>query len=219
MTDDAASRKTPHLGKCGNAANTPKKPHLASPPYRGEAMRHGDAGGGEANGRETAIEKKGRAVPVQKTDQVIDRVLAAVSEGTPLAEVCREPWAPHASTFYDWIAADAARQRDLARARESGHDLIAARARKIARGEEGSSKDVKRDRLIVDTDLKLLQAWDKRYRPAQVLAGDPEAPLVVPAFDPDQAAHTLLNILTAARARKETLEAMGLPPPDGSDLA
>jgi hypothetical protein len=122
--------------------------------------------------------KPKRAAPVAKSDDVIERILATVSDGTPLAEVLREDWAPHPSTFYDWLNDDPELDRRFARVREIGHDVIAANIRNIARGEKGSSKDVKRDRLIVDADLKLLEKWDRRYRPAQVLAGDPEAPLV-----------------------------------------
>lgn len=50
-----------------------------------------------------------------------------------------------------------------------GYDAIADRVRKTARGKieaDGgeSSGDVQRDKLIIDTDLKLLAKWDpKRY--------------------------------------------------------
>jgi len=180
-------------------------------------MRHGDAGENESPPPKPDKLKKGRAAPVTKSEEVIERILAAVSEGTPLAEVLREEWAPHHSSFYDWLSGDPALDRRFARAREIGHDLIAAKARRVARGGEGSSKDVKRDRLIIDTDLKLLEKWDRRYRPAQVLAGDPEAPLISEA--PTDPVAVLLEILAAARARKQEHDRKLLPPPDGSDLA
>ena len=65
----------------------------------------------------------------------------------------------------------------IARAREIGWDSIAWRLRATARGkteEEGgeSSGDAQRDRLIVDTDLKLLAKWDpKRYGDRMALTG------------------------------------------------
>jgi hypothetical protein len=42
--------------------------------------------------------------------------------------------------------------------------VIAARTRETARGFGDSSGDVQRDKLIIETDLKLLAKWDpKRY--------------------------------------------------------
>jgi hypothetical protein len=148
-------------------------------------------------------------VPVVKSEDVIERIIEAVSNGTPLAEVLREKWAPHHSTFYDWLNNDPDLDRRFARAREIGHDVIAANARNVARGKRGSSKDVKRDRLIVDTDLKLLEKWDRRYRPAQVLAGDPEAPLF-PQTQNIDLGETLVALLGVALARRETALREGL---------
>jgi len=52
----------------------------------------------------------------------------------------------------------------LARARDLGETVIANNLRDVARGGPGSSGDVQRDKLIVDTDLKLLAIWNpKRY--------------------------------------------------------
>jgi hypothetical protein len=64
-----------------------------------------------------------------------------------------------------WRALNPPFEAAFARAREDGADAIAANARKVARGETGhSTGDVQRDRLIVETDLKLLAKWDpKRY--------------------------------------------------------
>jgi hypothetical protein len=41
-----------------------------------------------------------------------------------------------------------------------------------------SSGDVQRDKLIVDTDLKLLAKWDpRRYGERQLVGSDPDNPL------------------------------------------
>lgn len=62
------------------------------------------------------------------------------------------------------MAAHPAFSADIARARLDGFDAIARRARLTARGKGDSSGDVQRDKLIVETDLKLLAKWDpKRY--------------------------------------------------------
>ncbi len=52
----------------------------------------------------------------------------------------------------------------IARARDLGEDCIAIGCRLVARGQGESSGDVQRDKLIVDTDLKLLAKWNpKKY--------------------------------------------------------
>lgn len=149
---------------------------------------------------------------VSRSPEVVERILEAVSGGTPLAEVCREDWAPHPSNFYKWLREDPELDQLFAEARDLGHDVIAANTRSIARGKEGSSGDVKRDRLAVETDLKLLEKWDRRYRPAQVIAGDPDAPLI-PAPPHIDHAETLAAILGVLLKRKARAEREGLNGP------
>lgn len=84
-----------------------------------------------------------------------------------MTEICSRPGMPDASTVADWEKADPDIARGIANSRAHGFDAIAARLRRTARGygrELGgdSTGDVKRDRLIVDTDLKLLAKWDPR---------------------------------------------------------
>lgn len=94
-----------------------------------------------------------------QADQVIERLC----QGEPLTQIAREPL-PHISQIYRWRDENQPFARDFARAREIGYDVIAARTRLIARGKDDSTADVVRDRLIVETDLKLLARWDpKRY--------------------------------------------------------
>lgn len=75
---------------------------------------------------------------------------------------------PTDDTVHRWAREDEAFKADIARARETGYDAIALRARMTIRGkteDEGgeSSGDVQRDKAIVDLDLKLLSKWSKRY--------------------------------------------------------
>lgn len=88
-----------------------------------------------------------------------------MSEGEPLEEICRSHVKfPSSGTVRAWMAAHPAFSADIARARLDGFDAIARRARLTARGKGDSSGDVQRDKLIVETDLKLLAKWDpKRY--------------------------------------------------------
>lgn len=105
--------------------------------------------------------KRGR--PSLETPETKAAIIDRIANGEPLAQICRDPKTPCMSAVNNWRRDDAAFDGDFARAREAGHDLIAARVRDVARGLEGSSGDVQRDRLIVETDLKLLAKWDKRY--------------------------------------------------------
>jgi hypothetical protein len=73
---------------------------------------------------------------------------------------------PSTRSVRRWVDENPSILAEYARARAIGHDVIAERTRQVARGnvEAGSSGDVQRDRLIVETDLKLLACWDpKRY--------------------------------------------------------
>ncbi len=122
--------------------------------------------------------------PSIKTPEIVDAVCEAVSQGTPLVEACRDNGTSK-STWNDWIAADKELSVRFARAREDGNDAIAYRARKTARGlaslEGGDSTgDVQRDKLIIETDLKLLAKWDRRYGDKMLVGSDPENPLPSP---------------------------------------
>ena len=108
-------------------------------------------------------------------------IVSRLSKGEPLAVICRDDWLPCDDTVRNWAEADPAFARDIARAREVGFDQIALDALRIADGkltpeekaeaerayvETGTVhvSDAQRDRLRVDTRLKLLSKWDpKRY--------------------------------------------------------
>ena len=93
--------------------------------------------------------------------EIVERLIT----GEPLAVMCRESHMPSATTVLGWQSADASFNEAYARARDAGYDRIAVNMRKVASGEPGySSGDVQRDKLMVDTDLRLLKCWDpKRY--------------------------------------------------------
>lgn len=103
------------------------------------------------------------------TQQVADEIVERLATGEPLAVICRDEGMPKYRTVYDWMDANEDFAANIARAREDGHEAIAARTRLTARGktaEEGgdSSGDIQRDKLIIETDLKLLSKWSpKRY--------------------------------------------------------
>ncbi len=123
--------------------------------------------------------------PTDYTDAKAQEIVARLAEGEPLAVICRDDGMPKVRTVSDWRKAHATFSADFARARDAGFDAIAQRARLTARGKtetEGgdSSGDVQRDKLIIDTDLKLLAKWaPKRYgeKLALVGGGDDDAPI------------------------------------------
>ena len=116
--------------------------------------------------------------PSLYTPELAKEIAERLSNGEPLAQICRDDHMPAVRTVSHWKEADDSFKADFACAREEGHDAIASRLRETARGEGESTDDVQRDKLIIDTDLKLLAKWDKRYADRQVIAGDPDAPLV-----------------------------------------
>lgn len=102
--------------------------------------------------------------PSLYTPELVEAIAERLSKGEPMAVICRDEGMPEDRTVRRWINADADVKSAIACAREAGHDAIAARSRETARGHGESTADVVRDRLIIDTDLKLLAKWDKRYR-------------------------------------------------------
>lgn len=103
--------------------------------------------------------------PSSFTQDIADEIVERLSKGEPLAVMCRDPYMPDRVTVWRWAEADKTFSQHIARAREDGFDMIANETRLISRGVPGeSSGDVQRDKLIIDTDLKLLAKWDpKRY--------------------------------------------------------
>lgn len=102
----------------------------------------------------------------EDVDSTFERICGLLREGEPMAVICRRPEMPHVQTVVTWRQLNPDLEKRYRQAREDGWDLIAWRCRKVAAGDEsaGSSGDVKRDRLIVETDIKLLAKWDpKRY--------------------------------------------------------
>lgn len=100
--------------------------------------------------------------------ELVPLICEDLAQGIPLEEICRRPGMPTPRQVHDWKRADPEIAAHFAHAREVGMDAIAERLRLTARGrgpEDGgdSTGDVTRDKLIVETDLKLLAKWSPRY--------------------------------------------------------
>lgn len=95
-------------------------------------------------------------------------IVERIGKGETIADTCRDLQLGR-TTVYDWQKEHPEFAERIAHARVSGFDAIAERTRATARGigpEFGGdgTGDVQRDKLIIETDLKLLAKWDpKRY--------------------------------------------------------
>lgn len=136
------------------------------------------------------------ARPSKYTDAILKQICDRLSEGEPLAQICRDVKMPAARTVRSWMegetkGVDAAKvSAAIACARELGFDAIAIEALEIAddkqfdtrKGKDGeemqNSEWISRSRLRVETRLKLLAKWDpKRYGDKTLLGSDPDNPL------------------------------------------
>lgn len=118
--------------------------------------------------------------PTSYTPEIAQRICDQLAEGIPLAEVCREEGMPNPSTVWRWCQKDESLSQAIAAAREDGEERITADLRRIARGDQGhSTGDIQRDKLIIDTDLKLLAKWNPKKYGDKTLHANPdgESPL------------------------------------------
>ena len=100
--------------------------------------------------------------PSTYTPALVEAICERLSQGEPLAQICREEGMPSITTMWRWEREHEGVSETIACAREAGQEVIAAGLRGVARGGEGSTGDVQRDKLVVDTDLKLLAKWNPR---------------------------------------------------------
>lgn len=101
-----------------------------------------------------------------------------LGHGEPLTHICRDLGICD-DTVRNWMEKDEEAARVIARAREEGEQAIAFRLRQTARGkgpEAGgdSTGDVQRDKLVIDTDLKLLAKWNPKKWGDKVQHADAE---------------------------------------------
>jgi hypothetical protein len=137
------------------------------------------------------VAKRGR--PSKKTDALCEEIALRLSEGEPMAEICRSAHMPSVATVFNWMADDHEFTKAIARARDIGYDRIAVDALRIAdtpvigtievEGGDGKTTLTRKDaiehrKLQVDTRLKLLAKWcPKRYGERVQHSGDPDAPI------------------------------------------
>jgi hypothetical protein len=122
--------------------------------------------------------------PAKRTNELVDEIVRRVSDGETLTSACKA----HDITtqaFRNWLHEDEELALRFARARALGFDAIAEKLMETTRGSGDSSGDVARDKLIVETDLKLLAKWDpKRYGERMQHTGEGGGPIQVNFYIP-----------------------------------
>lgn len=115
--------------------------------------------------------------PTVRDEGIIDLIIERVTEGVPLAQVLRGEGMPSVSAFYNWLNKDEELDGRFARAREFGHDAIAAESLSIVdttpertntdHGDKVDSGHVAWLKNRAEQRMKLLAKWDRRYADKQ----------------------------------------------------
>lgn len=126
--------------------------------------------------------KDNRGRPSKRTPEIDRRIIEGLSDGIPLAVLCREDGMPAPRTVYDWTGKDEAFSAEFRRARDAGYDVIASNCMDIA---DKVTEDPASRRVRVETRLKLLAKWDpRRYGDkVQHTGGDGESAISITIRD------------------------------------
>jgi hypothetical protein len=114
--------------------------------------------------------------PSKYTPELVDEICERLSNGEPLAQICRDEHMPGVQTVYDWINGREDVSVAIARAREVGEEVIAAECLTIAdtpqdgvevtTSEKGISEKrgdmLGHRKLQIETRLKLLAKWNPK---------------------------------------------------------
>ena len=150
--------------------------------------------------------------PSKFTQELAGEICNRLSQGEPLAQICRDEHMPGYRTVSDWKAAHDSFSAEFARAREDGFDSIAMDCLDIAdnlsqdtivtdTGERANTEWISRSKLRVETRLKLLAKWDpKRYGERLAIGGADDMPPIKTLSDAD------LTAKIAAMSAKANVE-------------
>lgn len=97
--------------------------------------------------------------PYENKAEQVEEICTRLWAGEPLAQICRDEHMAAARTVYQWMDADPQVETVIAQARKHGAHAIAVDALNIA---DNLTGDPQRDRLRVDTRLKLLAKWSPK---------------------------------------------------------
>jgi hypothetical protein len=115
----------------------------------------------QQDGNELPQRKMGRPIePINQ--QIAEQVIEWISQGKTLREFCRQSGMPTFGAIYDWLAKDDDFAQRFAHARETGHEVLAQECAAIADESCADQVDVGRNRLRIETRLKLLAKWNPK---------------------------------------------------------
>ena len=97
--------------------------------------------------------------PVRESQELKDEICSRIANGETLRAICREEGKPSWVAVYNWLNADDDFALRFARAREDGHDAISEDCLHIA---DAGVNDTQRDKLRIETRLKLLAKWNPK---------------------------------------------------------
>lgn len=112
-----------------------------------------------------------------------DAICARLSEGEPLARICKDPEMPGYATVRRWEDENEEFRALSARARIDGTHFLADEALAIADEDisddpDMARADVQHRKLRIDTRIRLIGKWNpKAYGDRLALAGDDSAPI------------------------------------------
>lgn len=115
--------------------------------------------------------------PYTNRAELVAEICERLAAGEALASIARDAHMPGWRIIYEWRDSDTELATAIRHAREVGEEAIAARMRRVANGDQhASTGDVMRDKLIIDTDFKLLAKFNpKRWGEAtQIRHADAE---------------------------------------------
>lgn len=131
-------------------------------------------GGSPSTGKRTP-----KSAPLDR-ESTVSAVCQLLQQGVPLTQACGRVGVWY-TTVMCWGREEPPVAKRIAEAREAGYEVIAERMRNTARGLSDyaggdSTGDVQRDKLIIETDFKLLSKWSSRYSDKVLLGEHPEHP-------------------------------------------
>lgn len=136
--------------------------------------------------------------PSKYSKELIADICERLSNGEPLAAICRDEGMPDPSTVWDWQQNKPEVSQAIARAREIGEEVIAAECLDIA--DDLQDHPASR-RVRVETRLKLLAKWNpKKWGEKVAIGGADGLPPMRTALDASKLSDAALKELLSARA-------------------
>lgn len=144
---------------------------------------------------------------IQRTPELVEEVLARLSNGEPLAQICRDDHMPSRRMWGFWCEEDPELKKLHGLARDDGYDMIAADMLRIADTpvegveivEKPTGTEVRKGdmlghrRLQIETRDKLLAKWDpRRYGNKLAVGGAEDLPPIKTMTDEQLAARIAL---------------------------